>query len=77
MIAFVNEGINLDHPQPGEDPTKPDHALVVIGIDTAGTVYLNDGSNPHGRNERVPIDRFMKAWDTSNNLVISTEETVQ
>jgi hypothetical protein len=43
----------------------------------AGMVYLNDGSNPNGRNDAVPVDRFMKAWATRGDLLISTEETVQ
>ena len=72
---------------PSNDPDgyAADHALVVTGIDTAtGMVYLNDSGNPNvGREERVPISVFEKAWaapfETSqgrtiaNVLVVTSE----
>lgn len=74
---------------PSNDPDgyAADHALVVTGIDTAtGIVYLNDSGNHNvGREERVPISVFEKAWaapfETSqgrtieNVLVVTSEKT--
>jgi hypothetical protein len=50
-----------------------DHAVVVTGVDTAyGIVHLNDSGNPRGRDEQIPMALFLKAWDTSNQLMVVT-----
>jgi hypothetical protein len=50
-----------------------DHAVVVTGVDTAyGIVHLNDSGNPKGRDEQIPMALFLKAWDTSNQLMVVT-----
>lgn len=60
------------------DTTKPDHALVVTGIDTqAGVVHLNDSGIATGRDEQVPIATFEQAWATSNDTLVVTADTVK
>jgi Peptidase_C39 like family len=55
-----------------------DHAVVVTGVDTANNVvHLNDSGHPKGRNEQVPLGLFVKAWDTSNELVVVSTETIR
>ncbi|OBI93478.1 C39 family peptidase [Mycobacterium sp. 1245805.9] len=54
------------------DP-QGDHAVVVTGVDTAyGIVHLNDSGHPKGRDEQIPMALFLKAWDTSDQLIIVT-----
>jgi hypothetical protein len=58
--------------QPG-DRTKPDHAVVVTGIDTrTGVVHLNDSGNPNGRDEKVTINDFTAAWATGGDQMVVT-----
>jgi hypothetical protein len=60
------------------DTTNADHALVVTGIDTkAGVVHLNDSGIDSGRDEQVPIATFEKAWATSNNMIVVTDDTIK
>lgn len=55
------------------DRGKPDHAVVVTGIDTgANVVHLNDSGIPTGRDEQIPMPVFEQAWSTSNNEIIAT-----
>ncbi|WP_156690007.1 C39 family peptidase [Mycobacterium sp. Marseille-P9652] len=55
-----------------------DHAVVVTGIDTANNVvHLNDSGDPKGRDEQIPLGLFVKAWDTSNELVVVTTDKVR
>jgi hypothetical protein len=50
-----------------------DHAVVVTGVDaTHGIVHLNDSGIPEGRDEQVPVELFVKAWDTSDELMVVT-----
>ena len=50
-----------------------DHAVVVTGIDTANNiVHLNDSGNPKGRDEQIPMELFLQAWETSNEFVVTT-----
>lgn len=50
-----------------------DHAVVVTGVDTAyNIVHLNDSGHPKGRDEQIPLALFLKAWDTSNELMVVT-----
>jgi hypothetical protein len=58
------------------DRTKPDHAVVVTGVDTtADVVHLNDSGTPDGRDEHIPLDTFTRAWATSDDLLIVTRPT--
>ena len=42
--------------------------------DTAkGVVHLNDSGTPDGRDEQIPLALFMKAWDSSNELMVVTK----
>ena len=73
VIAGVNAELIWN--QPG-DQTHADHALVVTGVDTvAGVVHLNDSGIKSGRDEQVPIATFVKAWNTSGESMIVTEQT--
>jgi hypothetical protein len=54
---------------------KPDHALVVTGVDTKnGIVHLNDSGTPDGRDEQVSIATFVKAWKTGGFRMIVAEQ---
>jgi hypothetical protein len=55
---------------------KANHALVVTGIDTdKGIVHLNDSGNPKGRDYQVKIATFEKAWATSGQSIVVTDQT--
>jgi hypothetical protein len=72
-------GVNAETIWDSEDGqrTKPDHALVVTGVDTKkGIVHLNDSGTKNGKDEQVSIATFMKAWQTSGYTMIITQETV-
>ncbi|WP_156426808.1 hypothetical protein [Mycobacterium sp. IS-3022] len=58
-----------------EDIHLPDHQVVVTGVDfTERVVYLNDsGFAEQGRNLKVPLDAFMKAWQVDNYETIIAE----
>jgi hypothetical protein len=81
MIVSVNaEMIWGDPVESTDDQGNPvsDHAVVVTGIDTANNVvHLNDSGNSAGRDEQIPLELFVKAWDTSNERVVVTSGTVK
>lgn len=55
------------------DRNGDNHVVVVTGIDTqTGTVHLNDSGIKTGRDERVSLATFEKAWATSGNLAVVT-----
>jgi hypothetical protein len=55
---------------------KANHALVVTGIDTdKGIVHLNDSGNPKGRDFQVKTATFEKAWATSGQSIVVTDQT--
>jgi hypothetical protein len=55
-----------------------DHAVVVTGIDTANNVvYINDSGDDEGRNEKIPMALFMRAWEASHEIVVVTTGTVK
>jgi hypothetical protein len=55
------------------DRSEDNHVVVVTGIDTnAGVVHLNDSGIKTGRDERIPLATFEKAWATSQNLTVVT-----
>ena len=47
--------------------------MVVTGVDTAaGIVHLNDSGSEQGRDEQVPIDVFIRSWDSSDDQMTVT-----
>ena len=64
--------------EPVEDKTsdgepEANHAVVVTGVDTAaGVVHLNDSGSEDGGNEQIPIDLFVRSWDTSDDQMTVT-----
>lgn len=64
--------------EPVEDKTadgrpEADHAVVVTGVDTAaGVVHLNDSGDEGGRDEQVPVDVFIRSWDSSDDQLTIT-----
>ncbi|MGO9071130.1 C39 family peptidase [Mycobacterium sp.] len=55
------------------DRNVDNHVVVVTGIDTqTGAVHLNDSGIKTGRDERVSLATFEKAWATSQNLAVVT-----
>jgi hypothetical protein len=76
VIAGVNAEVIWR--EPIKDKNKdgnPDanHAVVVTGVDTArGLVHLNDSGSKKGRDEKVPIDIFVRSWDSSGEQMTVT-----
>ncbi len=76
VIAALNAETIWNYPAGDGDRTKPDHAVVVTGVDTGtNVVHLNDSGTPNGRNEQIPMATFSQAWATSDDLLIVTRET--
>ncbi|MGB6208538.1 C39 family peptidase [Mycobacterium sp.] len=76
VIAALNAETIWNYPAGEGDRTKPDHAVVVTGVDTGtNMVHLNDSGTPNGRNEQIPMATFSQAWATSDDLLIVTRET--
>ncbi|OBA59444.1 hypothetical protein A5647_17470 [Mycobacterium sp. 1100029.7] len=76
VIAGVNSEVIWGDPVEDKDSDgKPlaNHAVVVTGVDTtAGIVHLNDSGSEQGRDEQVPIDVFIRAWDGSDDQMTVT-----
>lgn len=73
VIAALNAETIWNYPAGKGDRTRPDHAVVVTGVDTgSNVVHLNDSGTPDGRNEQIPMATFSQAWETSNDLLIVT-----
>jgi hypothetical protein len=76
VIAAVNAEVIWG--EPVEDKTsdgqpESNHALVVTGVDTAaGIVHLNDSGSEQGADEQVPIDVFIRSWDSSDDQMTVT-----
>ena len=70
VIAIVNAEIIWNR------PTRSDfanHFVVVTGIDTrSGTVHLNDSAMRTGRDEKVTIATFERAWAPNHHSAIVT-----
>ena len=76
VIAAVNAETIWNYPPGKGNRTDADHAVVVTGVDTrAGIVHLNDSGTPNGRDEQLPMATFTRAWATSNNLLIVSQQT--
>ncbi|OMC42939.1 hypothetical protein [Mycobacterium sp. IS-1264] len=51
------------------------HFVAVTGIDTkAGAVHLNDSGIDTGRDERIPIATFERAWAPNHNSAVVTKD---
>ncbi|OBI65847.1 hypothetical protein [Mycobacterium sp. E796] len=76
VIASVNAEIIWHEPVDARDKggnPASDHAVVVTGVDAGrGIVHLNDSGIAEGRDEQVPIDLFVRAWDASDELMVVT-----
>jgi Peptidase_C39 like family len=71
VIAAVNAETIWNYPLNQGQRTSADHAVVVTGVDTRNDiVHLNDSGTPNGRDERIPLNTFVQAWATGNNLLI-------
>jgi hypothetical protein len=76
VIAALNAETIWNYPPGKGNRTTPDHAVVVTGVDTgANIVHLNDSGTPDGRNAQIPLATFSHAWETSDDLLIVTQET--
>lgn len=55
-----------------------DHALVVNGLDLSDPnnpqAVLNDPGRPDGAGLRVPLNRFLDAWNDSGQFYVATDE---
>ncbi|ORW72188.1 C39 family peptidase [Mycobacterium saskatchewanense] len=80
VMVSVNAEMIWGQPIETEDDNGnpvSDHAVVVTGVDTANNVvHINDSGSPKGRDEQIPMALFVKAWDTSNELVVVSTDTV-
>ena len=76
VIVGVNGELLWDVPVRTKDEMgNPlgDHAVVVTGVDAGlNIVHLNDSGDPEGRDSQVPMALFVKAWDSSDELMIVT-----
>lgn len=88
-IAGINSGVLWayvfkEDPPPNVNPAN--HAVVVIGVDTANNVvHLNDSGlgdmvdpqtkQPMGRDLQVPLDVFVRAWSASAYITFIAEDT--
>jgi hypothetical protein len=76
VIAALNAETIWNYPPGNGDRARPDHAVVVTGVDTGtNIVHLNDSGTPNGRNEQIPMATFSQAWATSDDLLIVTQQT--
>ncbi|MCV7102131.1 C39 family peptidase [Mycobacterium palustre] len=70
VIALVNAETIWDRPGRRD---AANHFVVVTGIDTrARVVHLNDSGIITGRDERIPVATFERAWAPNHNSAIVT-----
>lgn len=76
VIAAVNAEIIWGEPVEDKDSNgdpQANHAVVVTAVDTtAGVVHLNDSGSEQGRDEQVPIDVFIRSWDSGDDQMTVT-----
>jgi hypothetical protein len=76
VIVSLNGEMIWNEPVTSKDAKgnpRSDHAVVVTGIDPVkGIVHLNDSGTKTGRDEKIPLEVFLKSWDTSNQRVVVT-----
>lgn len=75
-IVGVNSEVIWREPVQDKTPDgqpEANHAVVVTGVDSgAGVVHLNDSGDEGGRDEQVPIDVFIRSWDSSDDQLTVT-----
>jgi len=70
VIASVNAETIWNQ---GGNRNADDHVVVVTGIDAnAGVVHLNDSGIRTGRDEKVSLATFERAWGTGHNFAVVT-----
>jgi hypothetical protein len=76
VIAAVNAEVIWGEPvedRSSDGEPEANHAVVVTGVDTAaGIVHLNDSGSEQGRDEQVPIDVFIRSWDSGDDQMTVT-----
>ncbi len=76
VIVSVNAELIWHEPVDAKDENGnpvSDHAVVVTGVDTANrVVHLNDSGSSEGRDAQIPMGLFIRAWDTSDDLMVVT-----
>jgi hypothetical protein len=76
VIVSLNAELIWHQPVDAKDKSgnpESDHAVVVTGVDaTRGIVHLNDSGIAEGRDEQVPMELFVRAWETSDELMVVT-----
>lgn len=76
VIVSLNAELIWHEPIDAKDKSgnpESDHAVVVTGVDaTHGIVHLNDSGIAEGRDEQVPMELFVRAWATSDELMVVT-----
>ena len=77
VIVGVNAELVWGQPVEDKDSNgdpESNHAVAVTGVDTkAGVVHLNDPGSEDGQDEQVPIDTFVKSWNTSDDQMTVTK----
>jgi hypothetical protein len=77
VIVGVNAELIWGDPVEDKDSDgnpASNHAVVVTGVSTKkGVVHLNDPGSEDGQDEQVPIDTFVKSWNTSDDQMTVTK----
>lgn len=76
VVAMVDSGEIWEPEHEGVEDNRPDHVLVVAGIDDArGVVVLSDPGVPNGNQLEVPIEQFEQAWADSGNQMLVADDS--
>ncbi|WP_338889776.1 C39 family peptidase [Rhodococcus sovatensis] len=76
VVAMVDSGEIWKPEHEGVEDNRPDHVLVVAGIDDArGVVILSDPGVPNGNQLEVPIEQFEQAWADSGNQMLVADDS--
>jgi hypothetical protein len=58
----------------GNGIVQSNHAVIVLSVDlTKNVVYLNDSALKNGQGFAVPLDEFMKAWQTGGYTTVTAQ----
>ncbi|KZF03374.1 MAG: C39 family peptidase [Rhodococcus sp. (in: high G+C Gram-positive bacteria)] len=76
VVAMVDSGEIWKPEHEGVEDNRPDHVLVVAGIDDArGVVILSDPGVPDGNQLEVPIEQFERAWADSGHQMLVADDS--
>ena len=76
VVAMVDSGEIWKPEHEGVEDNRPDHVLVVAGIDDArGVVILSDPGVPDGNQLEVPIEQFEQAWADSGHQMLVADDS--